>query len=351
MPTAKLAPTALLNDGTRIPVLGLGTYKVHAEVGRTGSGLHEEIPFGVHVRGPSNGEDAQAGVGEVEQAVLDALDVGYRHIDTALLYDSEAEVGRAIRTKIAQGVVKREDVFVCTKLWNNAHRPDLVEPTCRQSLANLGLDYVDLYLMHWPTAFKEGPDYVPTDADGKVVFSDVDIMDTYRAMEELVRKGLVRSIGVSNFNSAQLERVLDQCAIKPVVNQVECHPHFNQSKLIGLCAQHGVRVVAYSPFGSPESPWSGGRVDRILDDPAIAAVARKHGKTPGQVVLRFLIQINAIPIPKSVTKSRIQQNFEIFDFELNGDDMETLNALNKDRRICLFKEGLGHPEYPFSIEY
>ncbi|KAK3912716.1 Aldo-keto reductase family 1 member A1-A [Frankliniella fusca] len=324
MPALRPAPTVALNDGTRIPVIGLGTYM-----------------------GNPLGRRLESDVGQVEQAVLDAIDIGYRHVDGALLYQNEEEVGRAVRAKIAQGVIKREDMFICTKLWNNSHHPDAVESTCRKSLSNLGLDYVDLYLMHWPVAFRDGDDLKPLGPDGKVLFSHVDILDTWRAMEQLVRKGLTRSIGVSNFNERQLRRLMDHCSIRPVVNQVECHPYLSQAPLLALCQQLGVRVVAYSPFGSPESDWSLGKVDRLLDDPTIAEVGRRHGKTPGQVILRSLVQRGAIPIPKSVTKSRIRENFDIFDFELSAQDMATLEALNKNRRMCPFLEGLGHPEYPF----
>lgn len=321
MAPAKLAPTVTLADGREMPVIGLGTY----------------------TPGGQSGAKDEHGVGEVERAVMDALDAGYRHIDAALVYANEDEVGRGVRAKIAEGVVRRQDLFICTKLWNNAHRPDLVEAACRQSLANLGLDYVDLYLMHWPTAFAEGGELVPKGPDGKVLFSDVDILDTYRAMEGLVDKGLVRSLGVSNFNSAQLERVLGACSVRPVVNQVECHPLFSQRKMLALCARHGVRVVAYRPFG--------GKADALLEDKTIAAVGVRHGKAPGQVILRYLIQIGASPIPKSVTKSRIQQNFDIFDFELTEKDMAIMDGLNQNRRACLLLDAAAHPEYPFAIDF
>ncbi|KAJ1521088.1 hypothetical protein ONE63_002790 [Megalurothrips usitatus] len=319
MSPPQLAPRVPLNDGTSIPAIGLGTYRATAIAG---------------------GDDNST-LGDVEKAVLEAIDAGYRLIDGALLYETEDQVGRAVAAKISQGAVTRADMYIVTKLWNNAHRPDLVEAACRQSLANLGMDYVDLYLMHWPTAFKEGPDYVPRGADGQVLYSDVDILDTYRAMEELVRKGLVKSLGVSNFNSAQMRRLLGSCSIKPVINQVEAHPYLNQKRLVALCRAAGVQ----------ESPWSLGKQERLLDDKTLAAVGRTHGKAPGQVILRYLVQSNLIPIPKSVTKARIQENFSIFDFELSPQDMATIDALNKDRRICPFTEALGHPEYPFAIDY
>lgn len=317
--TTKLAPKVRLNDGTEMPVLGLGTWKSKR--------------------------------GEVEQAVRDAIDAGYRHIDCALLYENEEEVGNAIRAKIAEGLVKREDLFITSKLWNNFHKPDLVEGACKLSLSKLGLDYLDLYLIHWPVAFKEGLEFVPVDANGKTLFSTVDYVDTWKAMEKLVEKKLTRSIGVSNFNSVQLKRVLENAKIKPAVNQIECHPYLNQQKLVALCKQHNVLVTAYSPFGSPDRPWADQDEKRVFDDEVIIAIAKKHKKTAGQVVLRYLIQRGTVPIPKSVTKSRIQENINVFDFELTKEDMAAIDGVNKNRRACPLTEAIGHPDYPFNIEY
>lgn len=194
----------------------------------------------------------QSKPGEVFQAVRDAIDAGYRHIDCAYNYLNEAEVGTGIKSKIDQGIVKREDLFVCSKLWNTFHRPDLVEPALQNSLKDLQLSYLDLYLIHFPTAFQEGGDRYPKDEQGKVVFSNVDFCDTWKAMEELVHKGLVKSIGISNFNSKQMERILACASIPPAVNQIEVHPYMSQTKLVEFCKAKNVAVTAYSPLRSQD---------------------------------------------------------------------------------------------------
>lgn len=154
------------------------------------------------------------------QAVSDAIDIGYRHIDCAYAYRNETEVGVAIKSKIDQGVIKRDDLFVTSKLWNTFHQPNLVEGAIKETLANLGLEYLDLYLIHWPIAYKEGGDIFPRDAQENVIFSNVDYLDTWKAMENVLKKGLTKNIGISNFNSIQIQRLIDNCQVKPVVNQV-----------------------------------------------------------------------------------------------------------------------------------
>lgn len=299
---------ATLGDGTSMPVIGLGTYR--------------------------------AGGGAAEEAVMQAVDAGYRHIDTAPFFGNEREVGRAVAAKIGEGAVTREDMYLSSKLWNTDHRPDLVEAACRRTLADLGTDYLDLYLMHFPTAFKAGGEPVPRGADGQVLFDDVDFVDTYQAMEALVDKGLVRSIGVSNFNSAQLRRLLANCNVRPVVNQVEVHPRRTQEALVNLCQVHDVQVVAHSPLAA------GG----LLGHADVAVLARAHGKTPAQVLLRYLFQRGVIPVPKTVTRSRMDENLDIFDFELSTDEVDELDSLNEDAAVFTFPEAVGHPEYPFDAE-
>ncbi|PNF24354.1 1,5-anhydro-D-fructose reductase, partial [Cryptotermes secundus] len=241
-----MTPTVKLNNNYDFPVIGLGTYNAGKE-------------------------------GEVEQVVKDAIDVGYRHIDGAMVYENEKEVGAAINAKIAEGVIKREDIFVTSKLWNTYHKPELVQQGLRKTLADLGLKYLDLYLMHWPFAFKEGEVLMPKDENGQLIPSDVDYVDTWKEMEECVKSGLTKSIGLSNFNSEQIQRVLDIATIKPVVNQVECHPYLNQSKLIAFCKERGIVITAYCPLGSPNSI---ARADfpAPLKDPTLQEIAKKHGK-------------------------------------------------------------------------
>lgn len=317
--TTKLAPTVRLNNGKEIPVLGLGTWKSKP--------------------------------GEVTGAVKAAIDAGYRHIDGAHVYENEKEVGEGIKAKIDEGVVKREDLFITSKLWNAYHKPELVVGACKKTLSDLGLDYLDLYLIHWPMAFKEGDGLFPMDKDGKMLFSDADYLDTWKSMEECVKMGLVKSIGVSNFNSEQLDRLLAVAKIKPVTNQIEVHPCLNQSKLISYCKERDILVTAYSPFASPDRPWAKPTDPSLLNDPTIKGIADKYKKSNAQVILRYLIQRGAVPIPKSVTPSRIQSNFEIFDFELTPEDIKTMDGLDCNGRICPFDEAKESKDWPFNIEF
>jgi len=315
-----VAPIVKLNNGYEMPILGLGTY------------LSE-----------SN---------EVGDAVRYAIDVGYRHIDTAYFYQNEAEIGKAIRDKIAEGVVKRQDIFVVTKLWNIHHEPERVEGACRKQLALLGLEYIDLYLMHLPVGYKyvSEDDLLPKNEAGVLQLSDVDYLDTYKAMEKLVKLGLVRSLGVSNFNSEQLKRILDNCEIKPVTNQVECSPALNQKKLTSFCKQYDVTVTAYSPLGRPNPAEK--KPDFYFSDKT-QALAQKYNKTPAQIVLRYLVDIGVIPIPKSTNPQRIEENFNIFDFKLSPEDIEIMDGFNTGERLVPFNliKAQEHKYWPFSIEF
>lgn len=318
----KLAPSVTLNNGIEMPLLGLGTL---------------------------SSKDNEA-----VEVIKHAIASGYRHIDTALFYQNESQVGEAIRAKIADGTVKREDIFVVTKLWNVHHDPDRVEHACRLSLKNLGLDYVNLYLMHTPMASvyvsDEFDDFMPKDKDGNIRFSDVDYVDTWNAMEKLVGLGLVKSIGVSNFNSEQIQRVLDNCKVKPVTNQVECGPSINQKQLIKFCKDRGVIVTAYSPLGRPHVNLP--NIPKpALADSRVAEIGDKYGKTAAQVILRFLIQLGAIPIPKSANNSRVDQNLDVFDFELTAAEMTVMETFNTGERTIPFALSTKHKYFPFNIPY
>ncbi|XP_037824845.1 1,5-anhydro-D-fructose reductase-like [Lucilia sericata] len=315
-----LAPTVKLNNGYEMPILGLGTYE------------------------SKNNE------GEI--AVKHAIDVGYRHIDTAYFYQNEAEIGKAIKDKIAEGVVKREDIFLVTKLWNIHHEPERVEGACRKQLQLLGLDYIDLYLMHLPVGYKyvSEEDLLPKDEAGTLQLSDVDYLDTYKAMEKLVKLGLVRSIGVSNFNSQQLQRVLDNCEIKPVTNQVECSPALNQRKLTQFCKERDITLTAYSPLGRPKPAEN---KPEFYFSAKTKALAEKYNKTPAQIVLRYLVDIGVIPIPKSSNPQRIAENFNIFDFKLSPEDIAIMDTFHTGERLVPFNliKGQNHKYWPFSIEF
>jgi len=319
MAAVKQVPKIKFNNGMEAPILGLGTWKSKP--------------------------------GEVTQAVKDAIDAGYRHIDGALVYGNESEVGEGIRAKIEEGVVKRDDLFVVSKLWNTYHRPDVVEKGIRKTLTDLGLDYLDLYLVHFPTAWKEEGDLFPKDDAGNAQYSDADYVDTWKAMEELVGKGLTKAIGVSNFNSQQLERLLGSATIIPVTNQVECHPYLNQRKLIDFCKAKNISITGYSPFGSPDRPWAAPDEAKLLDDPKIVEVGKKYNKSSAQVILRWLVQRDVIVIPKSVNKDRIAQNFDIFDFELTPEDMDVLYQMDRNWRAVLLTTFADHKDYPFNIEF
>ncbi|RDI61399.1 aldo/keto reductase [Nocardia pseudobrasiliensis] len=263
------APSVVLNDGNVIPKLGFGVFQVSTD-------------------------DAVA-------AVTKALEVGYRSIDTAAIYGNEAEVGRAI----AEFGLPRDEVYITTKLWNSEQGYDSTLRAFDESMTKLGLDYLDLYLIHWPCP--AGDRYV----------------DTFRAFQALKSQGRIRSIGVSNFNTDHLERVIAETGEVPVVNQIELHPYFAQSELRAFHAERGIATEAWSPLGQGAE----------LKDPVISEIAQQTGRTPAQVVIRWHLQLGNIVIPKSVTPSRIEENFDVFSFELSVEQMQRIAALDNDTRI------------------
>ncbi|XP_070168867.1 1,5-anhydro-D-fructose reductase [Polyergus mexicanus] len=309
-------PTVTFSNGYKMPMLGLGTYK---------------------------SVDKNAAT-----AVKEAIDLGYRHIDTAFFYDNEKEIGEAIREKIEDGSVTREDLFITTKLWNNYHKEELVVPACKESLANLGLEYVDLYLVHWPFAFKEGDNLMPTDKNGNLIESDVDYLETWKGMEECVRQGLTRSIGISNFNSEQINRLLESAKIVPVNNQIEININVNQEKLVDFCKKRNITVTGYSPLGQPGNA-SG--IGNRLDSSVVLKIAKKYNKTPAQIALRYVFQHEVAPIPKTVTKSRIKENMEFFDFTLTSDEMNAIRKLGTGERVAGFSIVKDFKYYPFNIPF
>ncbi|XP_017269281.1 aldo-keto reductase family 1 member A1-A [Kryptolebias marmoratus] len=318
-----------LSLGQRMPMIGLGTWK--------------------------------SAPGQVKQAVLAALQCGYRHIDCAAIYGNEPEVGEALALWVGPGkALCREEVFVTSKLWNTKHDPADVEEACRSSLTHLGLSYLDLYLMHWPMAFQPGKQLMPQREDGSIRYSDTHYRDTWTAMEKLVDKGLVKAIGLSNFNARQIDDILCTARHKPVMNQVECHPYFSQADLLAHCRSVGVSVTAYSPLGSGDRPWASPDEPTVLEDPQLGAVAQKYQKSPAQVILRWHIQRGVVCIPKSVTPSRIQQNLNVFDFSLSQEDMKLIDSLNRNMRFIaptVERDGkrvwrdAEHPHFPFSDPY
>uniref|UniRef100_A0A8C7ZN39 alcohol dehydrogenase (NADP(+)) n=1 Tax=Oryzias sinensis TaxID=183150 RepID=A0A8C7ZN39_9TELE len=317
-----------LSSGQRMPTIGLGTWK--------------------------------SSPGQVKQAVVAALECGYRHIDCAAVYGNEQEIGEALALCVGPGkTLRREELFVTSKLWNTKHDPEDVEDACRTSLAHLGLSYLDLYLMHWPMAFQKGKELMPRRNDGTICYSDTHYRDTWKAMENLVDKGLVKAIGLSNFNARQMEEIIRVAKHKPVVNQVECHPYLSQADLLSHCQSLAVCVTAYSPLGSGDRPWASPEEPSLLEDPKLGAIAQRYQKSPAQVILRWHIQRGVACIPKSVTPSRIQQNLDVFDFNLSQEDMKQIDSFSCMRRFIVPTAVDGktvwrdaeHPHFPFHDAY
>jgi len=263
-----MIPNKPLGDGLEIPQLGFGTFQIPPEA--------------------------------TQETVEKALSVGYRHIDTAAIYRNEEGVGAAI----AASGLSRDEVFVTTKLWNSDQGGEKAHQAIGKSLSRLGLEYVDLYLIHWPRP-----------ATGLQV-------ETWSALQEMQTSGLSRSIGVSNFRVEDLEMLLEAGGLQPSVNQIELHPYLQQSELRAWHADHRMLTEAWSPLAQGE----------VLADPVITSIATNHGKTPGQVVLRWHVLLGNVVIPKSVTSSRIVENFEIFDFDLTADELGALQDLDKGHR-------------------
>ncbi|KAM7157190.1 aldo-keto reductase family 1 member C15-like [Molossus nigricans] len=321
----KRSHSVKLNDGHFMPVLGFGTYAPRS------------VPKS-----------------KTTEATKMAIDVGFRHIDAAYTYENEEEIGKAIREKIADGTVKREDIFYTTKLWATFLRPELVRPALERSLKELQLDYVDLFIIHVPVAMKPGEELLPKDANGKVILETVDLRDTWEALEKCKDAGLTKSIGVSNFNHKLLEMILNKPGLKykPVCNQVECHPYLNQSKLLEFCKSKDIVLVAYSALGAQkDSNWVVKDSPALLEEPILNAIAKKHRRSPGQVALRYQVQRGVVVLAKSFTKKRIKENFQVFDFELTPDDMKAIDGLNRNFRYIRLSFGVDHPYYPFSEEY
>uniref|UniRef100_A0A8C5R0I3 Rho crystallin n=1 Tax=Leptobrachium leishanense TaxID=445787 RepID=A0A8C5R0I3_9ANUR len=318
-------PYIVMNDGNQIPVAGFGTY------------APKKFP-------KSLGEDA----------VKVAIDVGYRHIDCAHLYENEAEVGRAIKEKIEDGTIKREELFCTGKLWSTSHTPDRVRPALEYSLHKLQLDYLDLYLIHLPIEFKPGDEMFPMDENQQLIFHNTDIRDTWGAMEQCVDAGLVKSIGVSNFNRRQLELILTMPGLKhkPVCNQVECHVYLSQSKMLKYCQSNYIVLVGHSTLGSSrDESWIDQSSPVLLEDPVLKEMASKLNRTTSQIAMRYLLQRGIVVLAKSFNPTRIKQNFQVFDFHLSEEDMKIIDALNIDLRYDVIAVCKDHPKYPFHDEY
>jgi diketogulonate reductase-like aldo/keto reductase len=242
---------------------------------------------------------------QTRNAVKTAVEVGFRHLDAAERYRNEADVGAALKELFAAGTVRREELFVTTKLWNNNHRPERVRPALLASLNRLGLDAVDLYLVHTPFAFRPGDDQDPRDEHGAVVYDGgVTLEETWAAMEALVDEGLSRAIGLSDIDAAGARMIVETARIKPAVVEVESHPYHPQWELHELCKEHGMILLAFASLGHALEP-------RLLDDPVIVSIARRMGKTPAQVLLAWGIQRGSAVLTSSVKPARIGENFDV----------------------------------------
>ncbi|APB36872.1 aldo/keto reductase [Heyndrickxia coagulans] len=265
---AQTIPNLKFNNGVEIPQLGLGVFLVKEE-------------------------------NELKNAVKAALETGYRHIDTAMIYGNETYVGEAIR----ESGVDRKEIFITSKVWNYDHGYEETKAAFQASLDRLGTDYLDLYLIHWPS-----PKYI----------------ETWKAMEELYHEGKIKAIGVSNFQIHHLEDLLAHSEVVPVINQIETHPEFPQNELHAFLKQHNILHEAWGPLGQGKN--------NLLEQPVLVELGKKYGKTPAQIVLRWHVERGIVVIPKSVTPSRIKENSEIFDFSLTPEDMEKIASLNTGKR-------------------
>lgn len=286
-----------LNTGAKMPLMGLGTWK------------------------SASNEAGEA----VEYALTEA---GYRHIDCAAAYGNEKEIGEALGRVFKSGKVQRKDVFITSKLWNTAHAHDAVRPACEATLRDLGLDYLDLYLVHWGMSTSES--HWAVDENGVLALDPVPYRETWEAMEKLVEAGLVKAIGVANLSVAQLIDLLSYAKIRPAMNQVELHPYLQQSRLVEFCQYRDIAVTAYSPLGRPGAAEMAGK---LVDDETIVKIARAHKKSPAQVLLRWGVQRNTVVIPKSTHRERIKENIDIFDFEISKKEMEAIASLERGQRL------------------
>lgn len=278
------------------------------------------------------------------QVVYDAIEAGYRHLDSACDYGNEKQVGEGIARAIADGLVTREELWITSKLWNTFHAKEHVEPALQRTLNDLQLDYLDLYLIHFPIAqpyvdfdVRYPPEWI-TDPDADtpcMELAPVPLSETWQAMEALVNKSLVKEIGVCNYNSGLLNDLMAYSTIKPSSLQIESHPYLTQERLIRLANHYNIQVTAFSPLGALSylELDMAGASESVLEQPAVKAAASRLGRTPAQVVLRWGVQRGTAIIPKTTKKARMAENLALFDFELDEDEMQQISALNSNRRF------------------
>lgn len=286
--------TITLNTGSKMPIIGLGTFLSSS--------------------------------GEVYKAVRWALKVGYRHIDCAAIYGNQNEVGQALQDAMKEDNIKREELFITSKLWNDAHKIEDVRPAFEQTLRELKLDYLDLYLIHWPVAQKKGTQ-MPQNDDDWLSLEEVPLWETYSEMEKIYEQRLCKAIGVSNFNKDKLSKLISKTQIVPAVNQIECHPLLNQKDLVEYCSKDNIVITAYSPLGAQFSQG------KLLNNPRIVEISTKLNATPAQVLLAWQIARGVVVIPKSVHEDRIKENFGSLSVILDNDDIKQIDEMNENHRF------------------
>ncbi|CAG2175268.1 unnamed protein product, partial [Oppiella nova] len=305
-------PTIQFVDGRRMPMIGLGTFTITDET-------------------------------TIKQVIDDGIAIGYRHVDTAYFYKNEKFIGEKLREIFArngQGGVGRRDVFVTSKLWCTYHSRKKVAEGLDLTLKRLDIQYLDLYLIHFPFGFEEGGDDIPLTPEGITRDSNISVVETWKGMEDVYRKGLVKSIGVSNFNVDQLCRLIRKCQIKPVCNQIEVNPYLAEVELVRFCQRIGIQVVAYSPLAKANQT--------LLNEPVLKDIANKYNKTVAQVIMRWILQRNIVVVPGTTKKSRLEENFALLDFKLTRDEMKQIYGLDRNWRKTDFPPARFNSEYPYN---
>jgi len=288
--------------------------------------------------------------GEVYKAVKTAIQLGYRHIDCALAYGNQQEIGQALSDSISEGIVSRKDMWITSKLWNNRHAKADVVPALKSTLEDLQIDYIDLYLIHWPVSIKRDVLY-PSTVDHMVSLTELPIADTWSAMEDAVALGLAKHIGVSNFGVKRLTEMMSYCKIVPEMNQVESHPYLQQKELLEFCHANDIHFTAYCPLGSSNRPerLKTENEPRLLDDPIINEIARSKNASAAQVLISWAIHRETSVIPKSTNEGRILQNLNAKDIDLSEGEMNRISTLDKHHRY-ISGETWAHEGGPYTVE-